>query len=350
MKRLKKADLQTLLSAIEELNSDFDPQTLPERTLSAASKVIEADSVSFTGIGYNGELSGLVGDNSETISAVEIEIFNQYMRENPSFAAYIVERRPETLKITDLIPPEQFERTGVFNEFYRRAGVRNQPVSPLLISKDLFVSCSINTSEPDFSERDKLLMSLLAPHLVNTIRNTLAYERLNSALDTQNCGIIAVTPSGEPQFFSEFARQLLETYFAGEKRAANSLPKTLRKWLKRENSLLKKKSFSLPSEPLNIKNAVGELTVRLIYNENTRERTLLLDEKKNLSSKMSERLNLTRRESEILFLIAQGKSDEVIARLCHISPRTVHKHVENIYTKLGVETRTAAMLRALEIF
>ena len=105
----------------------------------------------------------------------------------------------------------------------------------------------------------------------------------------------------------------------------------------------------MPPEPLKIKNAKGELTVRLMYNDTTRERTLLLDEKKNLSSKVLEQLDITRRESEILFLITQGKSDDAIATLCGISPRTVHKHVENIYTKLGVETRTAAMLRAMEI-
>lgn len=64
---------------------------------------------------------------------------------------------------------------------------------------------------------------------------------------------------------------------------------------------------------------------------------------------MYNQLHLTRREDEILFWITQGKSDDVMATLCGISPRTVHKHVENIYKKLGVETRTSAMLKALEI-
>ena len=50
-----------------------------------------------------------------------------------------------------------------------------------------------------------------------------------------------------------------------------------------------------------------------------------------------------------MFWITQGKTDGVIALLCGISPRTVQKHVENIFTKLGVETRTAAMLRAFDV-
>lgn len=76
----------------------------------------------------------------------------------------------------------------------------------------------------------------------------------------------------------------------------------------------------------------------------------MLEEKKSVSPEMFEVLNLTKREAEILFLITRGKTDDVISTLCRISRRTVHKHVEHIYTKPGVETRTGAMLRALELF
>lgn len=45
--------------------------------------------------------------------------------------------------------------------------------------------------------------------------------------------------------------------------------------------------------------------------------------------------------------VAAGKTDRDIAAILAISPRTVHKHLQRIYDKLGVETRTAAALRAL---
>lgn len=54
---------------------------------------------------------------------------------------------------------------------------------------------------------------------------------------------------------------------------------------------------------------------------------------------------LTRRESEVMRWLACGKTDADIAALLAISPRTVHKHLEHIYDKLGVETRTAAVMR-----
>jgi DNA-binding NarL/FixJ family response regulator len=61
------------------------------------------------------------------------------------------------------------------------------------------------------------------------------------------------------------------------------------------------------------------------------------------------RLGLTPREAEVLYWIAQGKSNPDTATILGANVRTVHKHVEHIFEKLGVETRNAAMLAALEI-
>lgn len=56
---------------------------------------------------------------------------------------------------------------------------------------------------------------------------------------------------------------------------------------------------------------------------------------------------LTVREREVLDWLGAGKTDKDIAVILAISPRTVHKHLQRIYDKLGVETRTAAVLRSL---
>lgn len=59
----------------------------------------------------------------------------------------------------------------------------------------------------------------------------------------------------------------------------------------------------------------------------------------------AEPAGLTARERDVLQWLACGKTDADIAALLCISPRTVHKHLEHIYVKLGVETRTAAVVR-----
>ena len=58
---------------------------------------------------------------------------------------------------------------------------------------------------------------------------------------------------------------------------------------------------------------------------------------------------LTAREREVLQWLSGGKTDRDIGEILGISPRTVHKHLQRIYEKLGVETRTAAVARALAL-
>jgi len=50
-----------------------------------------------------------------------------------------------------------------------------------------------------------------------------------------------------------------------------------------------------------------------------------------------------------LVWIAHGKSNKEIAELLELSPRTVNKHLEQIFNKLGVENRTAAATRATRV-
>jgi len=60
-------------------------------------------------------------------------------------------------------------------------------------------------------------------------------------------------------------------------------------------------------------------------------------------------LGLTVRESEVLVWISNGKSNRDISDILNISPRTVNKHLEQIFTKLGVENRAAAAAAATRI-
>jgi DNA-binding response OmpR family regulator/DNA-binding CsgD family transcriptional regulator len=58
-------------------------------------------------------------------------------------------------------------------------------------------------------------------------------------------------------------------------------------------------------------------------------------------------LSLTTREAEVLIWIARGKSNRDISDILGISPRTVNKHLEQIFTKLGVENRASAAALAV---
>lgn len=66
-------------------------------------------------------------------------------------------------------------------------------------------------------------------------------------------------------------------------------------------------------------------------------------------SQLQLKLGLTDREAEVLLWISYGKSNGMISEVLAISPRTVQKHLERIYEKLGVETRAAAAAVAIKV-
>ena len=66
----------------------------------------------------------------------------------------------------------------------------------------------------------------------------------------------------------------------------------------------------------------------------------------NRNSPPSRPTVLKGREAEVLAWVAQGKTNREIGMILGASARTVQKHLEHVFQKIGVETRTAAILRA----
>jgi response regulator NasT len=68
-----------------------------------------------------------------------------------------------------------------------------------------------------------------------------------------------------------------------------------------------------------------------------------------ISEEAARQFGLTKREYEVLCRIAEGKSNAEIGEAIGAATRTVDKHVEHIFDKLAVKTRTAAVARALHM-
>lgn len=67
-------------------------------------------------------------------------------------------------------------------------------------------------------------------------------------------------------------------------------------------------------------------------------------------TRLMEKLPLTQREAEVLLWLSKGKSNWDIATILGIKPRTINKHLEQIFRKLNVDNRTTAAAIAIEVF
>ncbi len=95
----------------------------------------------------------------------------------------------------------------------------------------------------------------------------------------------------------------------------------------------------------------GQSTLVMNYTNTTNEGAHLIKFKshdlKLETQTLKLKLKTTRREADVLIWLAKGKTDWEIAQILSISERTVNKHLEQIYRKLGVNNRTSASAMAL---
>ena len=125
-------------------------------------------------------------------------------------------------------------------------------------------------------------------------------------------------------------------------------PPELNNWLQRQRQLIRKSPGGLVRDIFSIEKDRKRLSVK-IADESPDQLLLLLTESETIfSAPLLARLGLTEREGEVLHWLAEGKSNPEIALIIGASPRTVGKHVEHIYEKLGVQSRAAAMLCVME--
>ena len=174
------------------------------------------------------EVSGMPAGS---LSAEDRAAFDRHFNQHPLVRYHGHEGGARTQRISDCIPFERFRRSALYNDYYRRIRIDSAMALPVYVGNGLLVSFVLNRTRRNFSDRERLLLDLVRPHVAKIYQRTRGMNRL------------------------------------------------------------------------------------------------------------------TVREAEILRWLAAGKSDAQIAAILGASPRTVQKHLQHIYEKLGVENRTAAAMR-----
>jgi DNA-binding CsgD family transcriptional regulator len=202
-------------------------------------------------------------------------------------------------------------------------------------------------------------MHRLYPHLVQAFRNTASLNRLCRDVDElvemlegPTSSVVVLASTGHVKRWTEQAKtwiaQYCRTPFPAE---ADRLPDCFADWYQRQlGHATRETLLPSPRDPLVVERNGRQLTVQFVPDHFRDEHLLLLNEKRRDSSWSAlGAYGLTPRESEVLAWVAKGKTNAEVGAILQMSGRTVQKHLEHIYTKLGVESRTTATVRALKM-
>ena len=190
---------------------------------------------------------------------------------------------------------------------------------------------------------DYVTKPIAVEEMLARIRVHLANARLTqsarAALDVSGRYLLAVNSLGKIMWATPQAQKLLSDTLSADSDDV-VLPDPIPQWLDQARK-------GKPGSKAAIMAALpGDEQLRLQYMGRLGANEFLLrlakDSGTETPAEFSSELGLTTREGEVLSWLSKGKTNRDIAQILGLSPRTVDKHLEQIYSKLGVENRTAA--------
>lgn len=171
------------------------------------------------------------------------------------------------------------------------------------------------------------VLARLATH----VRNAQATRLAREAVDVAGLGVVVLDGQGRVAWRSPQALRWLEAAFAADPAPADAAAA----WLVRAQAT--------GDQTLALADG-RQLLARHLGASGLAESMLLLSRTtpEAIAPRHLQQVALTPRETEVLSWLSKGKTNRDIADILGMSPRTVNKHLEHIFEKLGVETRTAA--------
>lgn len=322
--------------------------------LDQLSQLIGSDLTTLSLCDLERETRAVIGRQGEAISEQDRTAFDRHFREHPLVRYHGTHPGGSTQRITDCVSQQTFQQSPVFSDYYRRIGISYVMALPLWIDDANVISIVFNRSSSKFSDSERAMLDVLRRPLGALYRNIAVREEasvcqrsLQGIVASNGWHLVAVGGDGRIAEISEAAARLLRHFFADAPGGARgNVPAALALWLRRRS-----RNWGLDrlqTAPYSIVRDGMKLIVHFVADPVRPEQGHLLmrQEREGLAARELDALPLTAREREVLALVAAGKTNGEIATLLAISARTVQKHLEHVFEKLGVETCTAAALRA----
>jgi DNA-binding NarL/FixJ family response regulator len=354
---LTDRSLRRVHTALQQLHPPVTLDAFPQQALSALAEAVPADVSAYNEVNPQTRRIRVVGVPEELRFASDVEIWARHMHEHPTLGHTQRTGDGSAHKISDFLTQRQFRRLALYNEVYRHLDGEYHMSMSWELSSSQIVAFAFNRAKKDFSEQDRGILNLLRPCLMQVYQQAEATAQLQRdiailqrAFDTLDCGVVVMTLDGKVQRITQQAQRWLQQYFElNTKVWSHGLPDIVRQWLQCQSKAAASTRLAPPT-PFIIERLDATLSIRCLLDSEAERLLLLLQEQRNdFCPAMLAPLGFSKRECEILYWVMHGKTNPEIAALLGLSPGTIRTRLEGIFPKLGVQTRTAAAIRAQEL-
>lgn len=353
---VREADVRALLELVNESNGHRSLRSFREGILPGLKRLVPCEWSSYNEV--EAERGFVLMDPAD-----QLDIFDdpgatlaRNSTNHPLISYYTRTRDGRAYKLSDFVTREQLHALPVYEEIFSRIGVEHQIAFTLPSQPTVVIGVALSRGDSaDFGERERTLLNLVRPALVQAYRNVAAYARLHAVLRTvsrglgeRGEGVVTLGREGAIEYISPAARLLLEARYPDWSGRGGRLPSPLAAALGQAREAARAGGAAVGTVPVIVPGEEGSIVVRLVPARGHDEPDALLLEARAepLGVQQVRALGLTRRQAEVLRLVALGSSTEQVAGALGISSATVRKHLEHVYDRLGVTSRTAAVATA----
>ncbi len=291
----------------------------------------------------------IVDDSPETLGfltdALEQSSFSVLIATSGAAALNIVERITPDIILMDAVMP-QMDGFETCRRLKANAGVAQVPVIFMTgLTETEHVVHALESGGVDYLTKPINIDELRARIRVH-LNNARSAQSARVALDAAGRHLLAVTGSGKIHWLTPQATRLVNAA-TGSDDGLEIIAAHFSRWVRDRD----KPGFSKDA-PFPIRHD-GQSALQLAYLGaiGADEYLFRLTAASQASNDevLRQHFSLTVRESEVLLWIAKGKSNRDIGDILGLSSRTVNKHLEQIYIKLGVENRASAAVKAAHV-
>lgn len=350
MEQLRSRDLVSVLACLPGIYAQTDPVALAVATVGAIGRLIPSTAVFYHQIDLDTQRMSMVVDPPAARFADDLGRFNRHFMQHPVLRHLLQTGAEGVHTVSDFLTQREFQALDLYQECYRPLGIDYQLVTLVLGTGAPVVCLVVGRDDRDFDARERDLLAQLLPHLAQAHRTALTLARQARPEPPHRWDLLGVSADGGIVIASDVVWRWLRRFFGPTPIQGGRLPKALADWFHAARVAGHDESGLTEPEPFVAEIPNERLVIRLLPVMWDDLFVLSVEEHgPDLTVPALEHLGLTRREAEVLTLVAQGKTSAAIAEMLAISRRTVETHLEHVYRKLGVVTRTAAVARAFEI-